>query len=453
MAYINLMILLSRYIFVGFGVLFIVVALAAVKKRMIIDTPMMRERNRFLFTCLTFFHLVGVSIIAGKQIEKTLQSQMFINGIVLYALFCITIWLLKLWTCREEVFLWLLTFFLLDIGFLMLERLNHKLATKQVIFAVIGTSAALLLPPIFRKLIQQKYKNLYLGIVIVTSLLPFVAGSTVLGATNWVSLGPIQFQPSEIGKLGWILYLASSFQGFYEKNRTKQVLLPTFFTMMIIVGCLVLQRDLGAALLYYLTFLIFVLMGTQQIRWPVMGLGIGAIGSIAGYFLFSHVRVRVEAWLNPWEDITGKGYQVVQGLFAMGTWGWLGSGLTRGVPNKIPIVTTDYIFAAICEEFGSAVGIIVLLVYFVLVVQCLKITLYQTNRFYQLILIGIAAIFTLQIFLIIGGVLKLIPLTGITAPLLSYGGTSMVVTLGMIGMMTFLSHQTFKQPSKGREKK
>jgi cell division protein FtsW (lipid II flippase) len=158
--------------------------------------------------------------------------------------------------------------------------------------------------------------------------------------------------------------------------------------------------------------------------------------------MFSHVRERVQAWLDPWKDISDTGYQVVQGLFAIGTWGWFGSGLTRGIPNKIPFVAADYIFAALCEEFGNLIGIIILLCYLGIILQCVTIAIRLKNEFHIQIIIGIAAVFAVQTFIIVGGVLKLIPLTGITSPFLSAGGSSIVVSIGMIGLITYFSYSS-----------
>lgn len=189
-------------------------------------------------------------------------------------------------------------------------------------------------------------------------------------------------------------------------------------------------------------------IGTQKFWLPLLGLGGGALASVAGYMLFSHVRVRVEAWLNPWADISGGGYQVVQGLFAMGTWGWFGSGLTRGIPTKIPFVTTDYIFAAIAEEFGNLFAIVVILCYLAIILQGLKIALMQKERFELFVCIGIVALLGFQVFIILGGVLKIIPLTGITVPFVSYGGTSLLVSIGMIGILGILAYKA-KHPKRG----
>ena len=442
MAYFNLMILLSRYIFAGFGILFIIVAFSFMKPFIHYPLGKTNEKNKFLYLCLSFFHLGGVSIVAGKQTEMAARLLVARNGVSVFVLITVTLWLLRLWGRHQEIILWNLMFFLVDIGYIMLERLDHKLATKQIIAYALGVVVALIFPNIFSLLIRPQNKYFYLVVLVSTMLITFVFGSKILGATNWVKIGGMSFQPSEIGKVALILFLASLFCDFEHQSKKKNTVLFSIAVMVVMMGCLVLQRDLGAALLYYLTFLIMLLVGTQYTFLALLGLLAGGVGSVAGYFLFSHVRVRVEAWLDPWRDITGSGYQVVQGLFAIGTWGWLGSGLTRGIPNKIPFAETDYIFAALCEEFGTLVGILVLFAYLGMILQCLKVALRQNHSFYRLIVVGIATLFTVQTFIIIGGVLKLIPLTGITSPFLSAGGSSIVVSMGMIGLITHFSYKS-----------
>ena len=141
-------------------------------------------------------------------------------------------------------------------------------------------------------------------------------------------------------------------------------------------------------LLYYLTALLMLFVATQSFLLPGLGLLAGGFGSILAYFMFGHIRVRVSAWLNPWADIAGNGYQVVQGLFAMGTWGWLGSGLTRGNPGKIPYAVSDYIFAAACEEFGNIIGIVILFAYLGIILLCLQVAFRYSHAFYRLVIIG-----------------------------------------------------------------
>ena len=169
-----------------------------------------------------------------------------------------------------------------------------------------------------------------------------------------------------------------------------------------------------------------------------LGFGAASAASVVAYKLFSHVRVRVAAWKNPWADIDAGGYQIVQSLFAIGTGGLLGSGLTRGMPLSIPVVSKDFIFSAICEEFGAIFGIGVLAVFVVLFIRGMMIAFVCQRRYYSLICAGFTAMMAFQTFLIVGGVIKLIPLTGVTLPFVSYGGTSITVSILMVSFIQWV---------------
>ncbi|MBE6022734.1 MAG: FtsW/RodA/SpoVE family cell cycle protein [Cellulosilyticum sp.] len=449
MGYFNIMILLSRYIFAGFGILFVIVAFSFMKPFISYNLGGRKEKNRLLSICLYFFHLAGLSIIMGKQTDEAVRLAIGVNGLIMLLVFVISFMILKMMKRHQELVLWQMMFFIMDIGFLMLERLNHDIASKQMIAYILGTVVALIFPSIFSVLIKPQNKYFYLVLLAITMVLPFAFGDTIYGATNWVSIGPISFQPSEIGKVALVLFLASTLSdGERQKKGYKGLIFPAIVTV-IALGCLVIQKDLGAVLLYYVTALLMVLVATQSVVLPAVGFVLASCGSVIAYFLFGHVRVRVEAWLNPWADINGTGYQVVQGLFAIGTWGWLGSGLTRGTPTKIPMNISDYIFAAVCEEFGNIIGIVVLLCYLGIILLCLQVAFRYSHAFYRLVIVGIASLFGLQVFIIIGGVLKLIPLTGITTPFMSAGGTSIIVSMGMIGLITYFSYKARIGEEKG----
>ena len=441
MGYFNLMILLSRYIFAGFSILFIIVAFTFMKPFFSYSMGTRREKNKFLSLSIYFFHLAGIAILMGKEAEDEMKLAVAINGLVVMAIFFIAFMILKLMKRHNELIIWQLMFFLMDIGYLMIERLNHDLATKQIEAYIIGTVIALIFPSIFSIIIKPRNMWIYLGVLIVTMLLPFVAGTTLYGATNWVKIGPISFQPSEIGKVAMVLFLASVLS---EEGRLERGIKGLIFPGGVIVFsllCLVIQKDLGAAVLYYVTAIGLLFVATKKLFYPIISALAAGVGGLGAYIAFGHVRVRVAAWLNPWADISGIGYQSVQGLFAIGTWGWLGSGLTRGKPSDIPFAYSDYIFAAVCEEFGNVVGVIVLLAYLGIIFLCLQVAFRYEDNFYRLVIMGIATLFAVQTFIIVGGVLKVIPLTGITTPFMSAGGSSIVVSMGMIGLITYFSYK------------
>lgn len=444
MAYLELMILLSRFVFAGFSLVFIVLVFSFMKPFISYSIGQPIHKYTLIFSCIMFLHIGGTAILFGKATEASLRQGILINSLLLFLAMNFIRWLLIQLNRQDELVIWSIIFFLVDISFIMLERLNHMEATKQIVWFILGMTVAMFLPSICGKMLRSQFRILYMLITLSMIMLPFIFGESKYGAMNWVQIGSIGFQPSEFGKVTFVLFMAAHFEGFdFKENKMKIVLQATLFSGLILL-MLVLQRDLGGGLLYGLTFLVMLYIGTKNSLFSLIGLGIGFLGAILAYFAFGHVRVRVEAWLNPWADIAGTGYQVIQGLFAIGTWGWFGSGLTRGIPNKIPIVTTDYIFAAICEEFGNIVGIIILLAILGLILQGLKAALIQLDDFAKFLCIGFVVMIGLQTLIIVGGVLKLMPLTGITLPFVSYGGTSLFVCLAMMGIVTYFVRKTLR---------
>lgn len=257
--------------------------------------------------------------------------------------------------------------------------------------------------------------------------LPLVIGSEINGATNWIRVAGTSVQPSEVVKLALLLVLA------YYMSRRRFV--PWFVFAVFCLGMLMLQQDLGTALIYYITTLLLFFANTGNL--PLTGLGVvGAAGAaIVGYERFKHVKKRVAIWQNPWLKADSDGYQIVQSLMAIASGGLFGVGLGLGQPRVIPVYFTDCIFAVICEQFGIIFGILVLVMYVILIFRGAGIATSARQSFHALIAMGATIMLGVQTFVIIGGVLKLIPLTGVTMPFVSYGGTSLVSCMGLIGLL------------------
>jgi cell division protein FtsW (lipid II flippase) len=191
---------------------------------------------------------------------------------------------------------------------------------------------------------------------------------------------------------------------------------------------LVLSKDLGSAIIYFVVYISMLYAATRNVVYFLAGFAGGGIASVAGYKLFRHVRVRVTAFLDPMGTITNEGYQIAQSLFAIGTGGWLGMGLGEGAPNNIPVVAADFVFAAICEELGVVFGMCLILLCLSCFVMFMNISMKFEDPFFKLVALGLSVAYIFQVFLTIGGVIKFIPLTGVTLPFVSYGGTSVAVT-------------------------
>lgn len=326
--------------------------------------------------------------------------------------------------------------FLVQFGLIMIYRLNPELAWKQLIWFALGTILyvflVMLLPSIssFGKL---KYSYIVIAIALVASTLFF--GDKKHGAINWITIGRLGFQPSEIAKLFLILYLAAAFK---KVNSFKKLIIAAI-PVVICIFFLIVEKDLGAAFIFFGIFTTMLFIASSSPLYPLASIGAFAIGAVASYFTFSHVRSRVAIWLDPWAYSSGQGYQICQSLFAIAAGGLFGTGLGQGHPEIIPVVYSDLIFSAICEEFGILGAVAVVILYFLLVYRGLRTAIHTRNPYSRLVAVGISSMFAFQVFVIIGGVIKLIPLTGITMPFVSYGGTSMILNFAALGVLQKIS--------------
>ncbi len=323
-------------------------------------------------------------------------------------------------------------YFLASIGLVMLARLNMETAVRHLIWLALGTAVLFTAVFVVKRARDFGILNyIMMAVVLLLLIFTYVFGRTIGGARNWVFIGEFSFQPSEIAK---VMFIIVSAYFFAERRPTPAIVCYAAFAALCIF-MLVLSNDLGGALLYAGTFLIMFFAGTGRTLLTFAGLGISAIGAVASYHLFSHVRTRVEIWQNPWMYHRTQGYQIVQGLMAIASGGFFGAGLGLGYPNAIPVNTSDFIFAAICEEFGILFGIVTILTYLVFIIRGLIIAMNAGTRFDALLVFGATCMLSLQSFIIIGGVIKLIPLTGITLPFISAGGTSLVSSLALVGII------------------
>ena len=266
---------------------------------------------------------------------------------------------------------------------------------------------------------------------LVLLVLPLFIGKETYGAKNWFYVGGISVQPSEIVKLTLIIVISR----FMADRR----LIPWLGFSVACLGVLMLQADLGTALLYYGVALMLYFASSGNPVLMLCGIGGGVGAALLGYQKFAHVKKRVAIWLDPWSDYDNAGYQLIQSLMAIASGGVLGVGLGLGSPTTIPVYHTDFIFSVICEQFGMLFGSCVLLMYVAIIWRGTSIAMAARTRFHGLLAMGCTAMLGLQTFIIIGGVIKLIPLTGVTMPFVSYGGTSLVACLCLIGLIQGVS--------------
>lgn len=321
-----------------------------------------------------------------------------------------------------------LTNFLCALGVLVLYDTNPAYAYAQAKYYFIGLLAMLVCIYIIRLI--HSFRALVWPMMLLSLALlalPLVIGRETNGARNWFYAGSISVQPSEIVKLTLVIVLAR----FMADRR----MLPWLGFSVGCLGILMLQKDLGTALLYFFTALLLFYASTGNLLLTGIGLAGGAGAAVMGYRMFAHVKRRVAIWLNPWSDYDNAGYQIIHGLMAIASGGLFGVGLGLGSPTTIPVYHTDFIFAVICEQFGLIFGCCVLLIYVAILWRGAMIAMSARRSFHALLAMGITLLLGLQTFVIIGGVLKLIPLTGVTMPFVSYGGTSLVSSLCLVGFL------------------
>ena len=321
---------------------------------------------------------------------------------------------------------------LLGTGFIILTRLNPDRAMRQFLIVVVSAVVTWIIPFIIDR-VWQLVKLAWLYGILGVLILAFVcvAGNTSFGAQLSLTVGGISVQPSEFVKISFVFFAAAR---LYRSTKFKDVVITTVIAALHVV-ILVLSRDLGSALIFFITYLFMLFVATSN--WLYLGAGVmsGSAAAAAAYNLFSHVRRRVEAWRDPWADIDDKGYQVTQGLFAMGTGGWFGLGLYQGMPQKIPVVDKDFVFAAISEELGAIYALCLLFICVGCFIQFMIIAVKMQAMFYKLIAFGLGIMYITQVFLTVGGVVKFIPSTGVTLPFVSYGGSSVLATFVLFNII------------------
>lgn len=398
------------------------------------------------------FVLGGLAFAAVWAASQPLEPLAWLYPLtVSVAFWLVHLALVKLDLAADELLLPLLAVPLL-LSVATLYRLDRWSAFWQVVWAILGLGLALAVPAFLPGVAGLKRwwpAFLVLGLVLLAATLLF--GVEVYGARSWLVVGPVRFQPSEPAKVLFCLALAGYLAGRKELLMVRGWRLgpltlphPAYFGPLLLVVLLALvlmvgQRDLGTALLMFGLFACELYVAAPRLDYLLLGAAALLGGGAIGYRLFGHVRARIDVWLNPWAQASGPGYQLVQSLLAISAGGLLGAGLGQGQPLLIPAVTTDLTFAAWAEETGLAGSLALLAVYLLLTERGFRAALSSSDSFSTLAGVGISGLFALQSLVILGGALRLIPLTGVTLPLFNYGGSSLVSTLGGFGLLLLIS--------------
>ncbi len=324
---------------------------------------------------------------------------------------------------------------LLTIGFIVQTRLSFADSLRQFLIVLAGTVISLLFcffckRAKFLRNLTWIYCILGMGLLALVLILSTVSR----GARLSLEIGPFSFQPLEFVKIIFVLFVASAF----HRSTSFKMVLVTAACAAIHILIQVFCTDLGSAFILFVIYLMMLYVATRKFLYLALGTGAFTGAAVIAYHMFSHVKVRVSTWMDPWEDINGKGYQITQSLFAIGTGSWFGSGLFGGSPSSIPLVSKDMVISAVSEELGGLFAIFLILLCLCFTLMIFRVAIRIELTFYKLLAFGLGVSYAVQVFLTIGGAFKFIPLTGVTLPFISNGGSSILASFIMIGIVQSL---------------
>jgi cell division protein FtsW (lipid II flippase) len=351
------------------------------------------------------------------------------------------------------------------LGYVVIAGLDEDLAAAQASWTAIGILAFVATLWLIRRprdLVRYRYTFMVVGLgLLLLPLLPGI-GKNINGSRIWVDLGFFNFQPGEVAKVVLAIFFAAYLSDQRELISTSvwkvgplrlpdpKYLGPILIAWGVTLVVMVYQRDLGSSLLFFALFVVMVWVATQRTSFLVIGTGLFAAGAAFAWNSFGHVRQRVDIWLDPWKDPSGSGYQLIQGLFAMAFGGVTGTGLGLGGEVDIPASENDFIFAVIAEQLGLLGGALLIMAYLLMVGSGLRIAARADHAFDKLLATGLTLLLGFQAFIIIAGVVRLLPLTGVTLPFVSYGGSSLVVNYVLLALLLRISDQNVRGRASAR---
>ncbi len=398
---------------------------------------LMRSNTRLLLSGVLLFQLLAMALVAFKDETVSVQALVLAAALPLATLMVVNL-MGKLWPVDRAILI--LVLLLVSIGIITLSGIARSEVTPrtQAIYAVAGLVAMFAGAAFVRAWKSWKKFAVPLAVLCLLALAsPWVLGSWYQGARNWITIIPdvLTVQPSEFMKPVLVVVLAAGFA-----NRPRFVrCLPAIGFAAACCAILLSERDLGAVLLYFLTTVFMYYAATSNALLTLAGLGMGCVAAVIAYHAFPYVQDRIAIWINPWSDPQDTGYQLVQALIAIGSGGLFGMGLGLGSPTNIPLYHSDFIFASMAEEFGLIFAVCVLAVYAIIVLRGLIVAMNARTSFHSLTAFGLVVLLGLQTMLIVGGNTKLLPLTGVTLPLISAGGSSLVSTMLSMGLLLGIS--------------
>jgi cell division protein FtsW (lipid II flippase) len=430
-----------------------------------VTPPLPTRRNaELLLLCFAAVITVAALVIVEANQERGLHWDLAGYGLAFLTLFGCAHLAIRRSAPYTDPLLLPTVALLNGLGLVMIHRLDlaesdhvhgQPNATHQMLWTIVGVVAFALVVTFLkdhRQLARYGYIWGLLGLVmlVIPALLPRSL-SEQNGAKIWIRLPGFSIQPAEFSKILLLIFFSAVLvakRGLFT-SAGKHVmgmdlprprdLAPLLAAWAISIGVLVFEKDLGTSLLLYASFLVVVYLATQRFSWVIIGLGLFAVGSVTAYYMFDHVRLRVAMWWDPFSDPDNHGYQIVQSLFSFATGGIFGTGLGNGQPDTVPFASTDFIIAAFGEELGLVGLASLLMLYTIVIVRGLRTAIATRDSFGKLLAAGLASTLAIQLFIVVGGVTHLIPLTGLTTPWMSYGGSSLLANYVLLAILARIS--------------
>lgn len=444
-----------------------------------VTPPLPTRRNaELLLLCFAAAITVAALLIVEANQDRELRWNVVTYGLVFLLVFGSAHLAIRRFAPYTDPLLLPIVALLNGLGLVMIHRLDlvdnqftgrhHPSATQQMMWTVVGVVAFALVVTFLkdhRQLARYGYICGITGLVllVIPALLP-ASLSEQNGAKIWIRFPGFSIQPAEFSKILLLIFFSAVLiakRGLFTSvgkhfmgltlPRPRD-LAPLLAAWVISVGVMAFEKDLGTSLLLYTSFLVVVYLATQRFSWVVIGLALFTVGSVVAYFVFAHVRVRVQMWWDPFSDPDGSGYQIVQSLFSFATGGIFGTGLGNGQPDTVPAASTDFIIAAFGEELGLVGLASILMLYTIVIVRGMRTAIATRDSFGKLLAAGLSSTLAIQLFIVVGGVTQLIPLTGLTTPWMSYGGSSLLANYVLLAILARISNSA-RHPLRGRERK
>ena len=432
-----------------------------------VTPPLPTRRNaELLLLCFAAVITVAALLIVEANQQRGLRWDLTTYGLVFLLVFGSAHLAVRRFAPYTDPLLLPIVALLNGLGLVMIHRLDlankelggrhHTNATQQMLWTLVGVGTFVLVVTFLkdhRQLARYGYICGFAGLVFlaIPALLP-ASLSEQNGAKIWIRLAGFSIEPVEFSKILLLIFLSAVLiakrglfssvgKHFMGMNLPRaRDLAPLVAAWVISIGVLAFEKNLGTPLLLYASFLVVLYLATQRFSWVVIGLVLFAAGSVVAYFIFEHVRIRVQTWWDPFADPDGHGYQIVQSLFSFATGGIFGTGLGNGQPDTVPDASTDFIMAAFGEELGLVGLASILMLYTIIIIRGLRTAIATRESFGKLLAAGLASTLAIQLFIVVGGVTQLIPLTGLTTPWMSYGGSSLLANYVLLAILARISH-------------